>query len=113
MLEKIRKYENLHIVFWLVKDTCWMLELKILGAIMIAPTLLLTVYMMFKTRGMQDVFINAAIFFWILANSFWMLMEFFNDNHYKNLAAIPFACGFFCVGLFYFSSRKSSARKNS
>jgi len=28
-------------------------------------------------------------------------MEFFNHNIYKNYAAIPFACGFLFVGIFY------------
>lgn len=101
MLEKLRKYENLHIVFWLMKDICWMLELKIFGALMIAPTLFLAIYLVKKTWHEREVFINTAIFFWISANSFWMLMEFFNGNRYKDFAAIPFACGFICVALFY------------
>ncbi len=104
LLDKIRKYENLHIVFWLVKDSCWMLELKWLGAIMMVPTLFLAVFLVFKTARSTDVFINLAIFFWIVANSYWMMMEFFNNNHYKNLAAIPFGLGFIMVGIFYIKS---------
>ncbi len=104
----------MHIVFWLTKDTCWMLELKALGAVMIAPTLFLAVYLVIKTVGTKDVYINTAIFFWILANSFWMLMEFFNNNQYKNFAAIPFGIGFLFVGLFYLNNyrlRNAPARK--
>lgn len=108
ILIKIRKYENIHIVFWLMKDICWMLELKTLGALMIAPALFLAVYLTIKTWHIREVYFNAAIFFWILANSYWMLMEFFNDNQYKDLAAIPFACGFVCIGLFYFWGIKKS-----
>lgn len=101
LLDKIRKYESMHIVFWLIKDTCWMLELKWLGAIMMVPTLFLAVYIIYKTRGTKDVYLNTAILFWITANSFWMMMEFFNDNQYKYFASIPFGLGFLFVGIFY------------
>jgi hypothetical protein len=83
-----------------------MLELKWLGAIMMVPTLFLAAYLIYKTLKTNDVFINTAIFFWILANSFWMMMEFFNDNHYKNFAAIPFGFGFLFVGVFYWKNYK-------
>jgi len=106
LLDKIRKYESLHIVFWLMKDSCWMLELKWLGALMIVPTVFLAVYISYKTINTRDIYINVAIFFWISANSFWMLMEFFNHNQHKNLAAIPFALGFVFVALFYFRNAK-------
>jgi len=107
LLDKIRKYESMHIVFWLIKDTCWMLELKALGALMIAPTLFLAVYLVIKTLRTKDMFINMAIFFWILANSFWMLMEFFNNNQYKNFAAIPFSFGFLFVAAFYINNYRT------
>jgi len=111
LLDKIRKYESLHIVFWLIKDTCWMLELKWLGAIMMVPTLFLAAYLMYKTWHMLDVFINTAILFWIMANSFWMIMEFFNDNQYKYFASIPFGLGFFFVGIFYFQTLRKKVAK--
>ena len=101
LLDKIRKYESLHIVFWLVKDSCWMLELKTLGALMIIPTIFIAVYILVKTRKTVDAYINAAILFWISANSFWMLMEFFNDNELRYFASIPFGLGFVFVAIFY------------
>lgn len=101
LILKIRRYENLHIVLWLIKDACWMLELKWLGAIMMVPTILLAVYLIVKTWHETDVYVNIAIFFWITANSFWMVMEFFNDNQYKYYASIPFALGFLFVIIFY------------
>jgi len=107
LLDKLRRYESMHIVFWLMKDSCWMLELKTLGTLMIAPTLFLAVYLVIKTKGTKDVYINTAIFFWILANSFWMLMEFFNNNQHKNLASIPFAIGFLFVGAFYWNDHRT------
>lgn len=101
LFAKIRKYENLHIVFWLIKDTCWMLELRWLGAFMMVPTLFLAIFIVIHSLKTPDVFINLAIFFWISANSFWMMMEFFNGNQLKNFAAIPFALGFLFVAIFY------------
>lgn len=106
LLEKIRKFESMHIVFWLLKDSCWMMEWKWLGVIMILPTISLAVYLILKTIGMRDFYLNVAIFFWISANSFWMIMEFFNDDNYRHFAAIPFALGFVFVALFYLVPRK-------
>lgn len=86
-----------------------MLELKTLGAVMIVPTIFIAVYILIKTRKTVDAFINAAILCWISANSYWMLMEFFNDNRLRYFASIPFAFGFLFVGIFYM--RQYMARK--
>lgn len=112
-IEKIRKYENLHIVFWLIKDTCWMLEVKWLGALMIIPTLFVAISIVIKTLKSPDLYINLAIFCWISANSFWMCMEFFFNNHFKNLAAIPFALGFIFVALYYVKSAIAKSTNSS
>ncbi len=95
----------MHILLWLIKDSCWMLELKVLGLIMVVPTVILAFYIVLKTIKTIDVYINAAVFFWISANSFWMMMEFFNNNKFKELAIIPFALGIVFVALFYFKTR--------
>ncbi len=108
VLDKIRKYENLHIVFWLMKDSCWMMEWKVMGAMMIVPTLFLAVFIVLKSIKTNEFYVNIAIFFWILANSFWMVMEFFNNNVYKNFAAFPFAFGFLFVGLYFLKTRSNT-----
>ena len=107
VVDRIRKYENLHIVFWLIKDSCWMLEFKWLGTVIMFPTLFLAIYLVLKTLKTIDFYINLAILCWILANSFWMLMEFFNNNHYKLLAAIPFGLGLLFVAIFYWKNHKT------
>jgi hypothetical protein len=84
-----------------------MLELKWLGAVMMIPTVFLAIYIMYKTIGTKDLYLNAAIFFWISANSFWMMMEFFNDNKYKYFASIPFGLGFLFVAVFYWHDYQS------
>lgn len=110
LFDRVRNYENVHIVFWLIKDTCWMLELRWLGAIVMFPTLFVAVYIVIKTWNTKEVFINAAIFFWILANSYWMMIEFFNEDRGKNLAAIPFAIGFIFVAIFYWKFFRSRSK---
>jgi hypothetical protein len=87
-----------------------MMEWKWLGVAMILPTISLAVYLVVKTLGTRDIYLNIAIFFWISANSFWMIMEFFNDNHYKSLAAIPFGLGILFVALFYILPKKKTIR---
>jgi hypothetical protein len=43
-ITKSRHFENFHIVLWLVKDLSWCMLSKHLTMIMIAPTLLLAIY---------------------------------------------------------------------
>lgn len=107
LVDKIRRYENLHIVFWLVKDTCWMLEIKWLGVLMVLPTMAVAIYIVARTFRTSEVYISFAILFWITANSYWMVVEFFNDNQLKNLAAIPFGLGFVFVAIFYYKSARN------
>lgn len=98
---KLKKFENLHILLWLIKDSCWMLEIKWLGTLMILPTLSVAFWIVYMTRKSHDLFINLAVLFWIIANSSWMLMEFFNYEFYKSLVGIPFFLGLACVALYY------------
>jgi len=100
--EHIRKYENLHIVFWLAKDSCWMLELRWLGVLMIVPTLVIALLIVFVTRKTVDLYINLGVLSWICANSTWMYIEFFTDGRYKLAASVPFALGFLFTGIFYY-----------
>src|SRR5687768_6533732 len=102
----IRRFENLHIVFWLIKDTCWMLELKLLGMIMVLPAMYVALHIMIKSWRDNDVFINAAILCWITANSYWMIVEFFFEDRTRYLASIPFALGFIFVTIFYVRSMR-------
>src|SRR5688500_4932394 len=94
MLKKnFRYYEFLHIPFWLVKDTCWALELKTLGVFMVAPTLFLALLISFKTRkNLPEMLPNVAIALWITANSIWMCDEFF-ELDIKKICYLPFGLG--------------------
>ena len=105
-----RKMENLHIVFWLFKDISWCMIWRPLGIIMIIPTLVISIVIAFRTRQyMSEVCHNLAITFWITANSYWMISEFFHfdtnvlfDTYtYKHLAIIPFVIGIAMLGYYY------------
>lgn len=102
LFERIKKYESLHIVFWLVKDSCWMLELKWLGIVMVVPTLTIAAVIVYFTRKITDVYLNLAILCWICANSYWMFIEFFTKGDHKLLATFPFGLGFLFIGIFYY-----------
>lgn len=97
MAKKLRLMENYHILLWLFKDISWMMEFRIFGALMVIPTLLMAVFILYKTKYQTEFWVNLAVLFWILANSIWMLIEFF---HFGNkLISLPF----FILGLASFS----------
>lgn len=112
---KYRKMENTHILFWLLKDISWCLTLKVLGIIMIVPTLAIAAVIAWRTRKMvSELTHNLAIFFWICANSFWMITEFFGmDEHLKPYALIPFFTGLAPLIYYYafYSPRQHFRRK--
>lgn len=105
-----RKMENLHIVFWLLKDISWCMIWKPLGIAMIFPTLIIAIVIAWRTRRfMSELCHNVAITVWISANSYWMISEFFHfdaqviigEVTYKHLALIPFVTGILILAYFY------------
>lgn len=107
---KYRKMENLHIVFWLLKDLSWCMIWKPLGIAMIFPTLIIAIIITIRTRQyVSELCHNVAIVVWITANSFWMVSEFFEfdevpvygDITYKYLSIIPFAIGILILAWYY------------
>jgi len=103
----LRHFENLHIPLWLLKDTCWMMEWKVLGMIMIVPTVSVALYLTHKSRAARDFYINLAVSFWILANAYWMSCEFFSHVELKFYAGIPFLLGMLCALLFFVSKKEN------
>lgn len=107
---RYRVMENLHIVFWLLKDISWCLEWKPLGILMIFPTFIISVVIAWRTRHMvSELCHNVAISVWIMANSYWMISEFFGFDAknvtgtitYKDLAVIPFTTGILILAFYY------------
>lgn len=107
---RLRKMENLHIAFWLMKDISWCMIWKELGMIMIVPTLSVAIWIAWKNRHIvSELAHNMAIVFWITANAYWMVSEFwgFDENVIwkqftgKHMALIPFGLGILILTYYY------------
>jgi hypothetical protein len=117
---KFRRLENLHIVFWLFKDISWCMNWRLLGIVMILPTLMVAIYMANRTKHIKsELAHNIAVAFWILANSYWMVSEFFgfDEAHIvagyeaKHIAMIPFLIGVVVLAYYYIIQRPKDIRK--
>ena len=106
---RFRRVENLHILFWLIKDVCWAMNFKMVGMFMIIPTMTVAMIILYQTRHILSEFIhNLAVVFWIIANCTWMIGEFWgiDENLVGNLglrqmAIIPFALGLLVLSYYY------------
>lgn len=76
MVQNENKIDFFHFSFWLLKDIFWLLKWKILATFMVVPTMLLTIYLLFKTKK----FISTTTIFssWVMTNIFWMLHELYD-----------------------------------
>jgi hypothetical protein len=108
-----RRSENLHIVFWLMKDISWCLMWRTLGIVMIVPTLGAALFIAWRARRLKTDFAhNLAVVFWITANAWWMIAEFFEFDESpllfgvsgRHLALIPFAIGALVLARHYVGS---------
>jgi len=100
--ERFRRTENLHILFWLVKDVSWAMLWKPLGIAMIVPTISVALLITWQTRKLvAELFHNLAIDFWITANATWMILEFTGNDQYRVYTSIPFFAGLSCLGIYY------------
>lgn len=103
---RFRRVENLHILFWLIKDAAWALNLKEIGVFMIIPTLSAALVITSQTRKIfSELMHNLAVDFWIVANCTWMIGEFFgmDEGPYglRQLALIPFTIGLLILATYY------------
>lgn len=117
---RYRKMENMHIVFWLLKDVSWCMIWKSLGMAMILPTLAISILIAWRTRDLKsELAHNLAITFWISANAYWMTSEFFHFDTYpiwnklegKHLAIIPFGIGVLILAYYYLFQKPEEERE--
>ena len=115
---RFRRLENLHILFWLIKDACWALNLRTPGMIMIFPTMIAALVITWQTRKIiSELLHNLAVLFWITANCTWMIGEFYGLDEgrfgLRNLALIPFGIGLSILLSFYvlYYTRRSFREK--
>ena len=118
---RYRRLENLHIVFWLIKDISWCMIWKVLGIVMVVPTLSIAIYIAYRTRKIKsELAHNLAVAFWISANSYWMISEFFGFDEAsvvsgyegKHLAMIPFLIGVIILAWYYLVERRKEVNKD-
>ncbi|WP_147203437.1 hypothetical protein [Segetibacter aerophilus] len=100
---KFRRIENLHIVFWLLKDLSWAMLWKPMGLIMIIPTIGAALLITWQTRAIKSELLhNLAVDFWIIANAYWMLTEFYSKNDsLRFYTIIPFSIGLIIIAYYY------------
>ena len=117
---RYRKMENMHIVFWLFKDISGCMLWKELGIAMVFPTLVVAIVIAWRTRSMKsELAHNLAITFWIAANSYWMISEFFgfdtvqlfNSWSGKHLALVPFLAGVGILAYYYLYQRTEKIKE--
>lgn len=117
-----RKMENTHIIFWLLKDISWCMVWKVLGLAMIVPTLIISIIIVWRSRDLKsELAHNLAITFWIAANSYWMISEFFSfdETHIwrsfegRHLAIIPFAIGALILAFYYVVQKPRAGRQEA
>jgi hypothetical protein len=116
--QSFRPTENLHIVFWLIKDASWAANFKLGGMAMILPTLCIAIYLAIKQwHNITDRYHNVAVSLWILANSIWMTGEFFGWDeapyHLRQWALVPFGVGLVMVASYYLFMHKKITAQNS
>jgi len=118
---KYRRMENMHIVFWLLKDISWCMIWKVLGIAMVIPTLSIAILIAWRTRNIKaELAHNLAVAFWISANSYWMISEFFGFDTMiiwreftgKHLSLLPFLAGSAFL-LYYYTVQRPRERKEN
>lgn len=117
---RYRKMENSHIIFWLLKDIGWCMGWKMLGIVMIIPTLVISIIISWRTRHLKsELAHNLAVTFWITANSYWMISEFFGFDEVivwqgitgKHMAMFPFLVGVLILAWFYLFKKLKQPRE--
>jgi len=117
---RYRKMENMHIIFWLLKDVSWCMIWKPLGIAMIFPTLIIAIIIAWRTRELaSELAHNLAIIFWITANAYWMISEFFGFDQVrllygiegKYVATIPFSIGVLILAYYYIFQKPKETKQ--
>ena len=118
---RFRRMENMHIAFWLLKDISWCMIWRELGIAMIVPTLSVAIWIAWRTRNIKsELAHNLAIVFWISANAYWMISEFFYFDTVqvwrqftgKHLALIPFSIGALILLWYYTVQRQREIKEH-
>jgi hypothetical protein len=102
-MKSLREKENLHVVFWLIKDFAWLMHFRELGMAMALPTFFLSIWITWKSfrASVADFYHNLAISCWILGNAIWMTGEFYFNDEIRGVAMPFFGIGLVVIAYFY------------
>jgi hypothetical protein len=110
----IRSGENLHILFWLLKDLCWVMDARVAGLLLVIPAVLVAVWICWRSRAERSEFVHAlAVVLWILANSTWMIGEFFLAGGTRPYAIFLFVAGLSVLAFHHLPSFLRAPRHRS
>ena len=78
------------------------MDFKIPGLIMIIPTISVALHITWLYRqSSSELYHNLAVVSWIMANSVWMIGEFFFNDTLRPVAAVFFVIGLLLVLVYY------------
>lgn len=85
---------------------------KPLGLFMIIPTIGAALLITWQTRHIKSELLhNLAVDFWIVANAYWMLTEFYSTNDtLRYYTIIPFSIGLIIIAYYYFIVKPGEKR---
>jgi hypothetical protein len=79
-MEEIRKLEKLLIFVWLIQEMTWLYMWRDAGLLLITLSTIIGIALCWKSRKFKnELFFNLALTTWAIANSTWMLYEFFES----------------------------------
>jgi hypothetical protein len=78
------------------------MNMRPLGIFMIFPTLFLAFYITYKFRFVaSELYHNIAVCLWIMANTIWMIGEFYFDDTLRPYATVFFVAGLLVLAIYY------------
>jgi hypothetical protein len=88
------------------------MDLQLLGVFMIIPTVSVAFYITVKMRNFStELFHNIAVCCWVMANSVWMIGEFFYDDTTRPYATVFFVSGVLVMTYYYLIHRRKLIRE--
>ncbi len=97
--------DTINSVTWFLADGFWMLGLVDLGLLLMVPTFISGLILLYIEKRRSVALIGLAINFWIWMNALWMCSDKFKDPIFLKLAQISFGLGILSILIASFTSR--------
>lgn len=89
--QHFRQYENLHMLFWIIKDLSWGAMNLTVWSLCLVPTILIAgdlVYISATSYNSPDYTVDlvhfVVVFVWVIGNSVWAFGDFFVEEQYAD-----------------------------